>query len=160
MRCASPREYYPMLAPPYPSDHKAGHQLAIGRNKMILLGRFLPITEAFPQQDLQTALGRSGLSLISTTIVLTFRSCLYQHRETDQRPRNLFILSTPRERPVVAYPKSTMSSNSTKKKCIASTRHKPLKNNIKPRPNLPYARDQSFAVNLFSSTFKAPSHPT
>lgn len=43
-----------------------------------------------------------------------------------------------------------------RKKCIASTRHKPPKNNIKPRPNLPYARDQSFAVNLFSSTFKAP----
>lgn len=52
-----------------------------------------------------------------------------------------------------------MSSISTKKKCIASTRHKPPKNNIKPRPNLPYARDQSFAVNLFPSNLQSPLLP-
>lgn len=58
----------------------------IGRDKMILLGRILPITEAFGQQDLQTALGRSGLSLISTTVCIALPSCLYQYRETDPRP--------------------------------------------------------------------------
>lgn len=86
MRCASPREYYPMLAPPYPSDHNARNQLAIGRDKMILLGRLLPIPETFAQQDLPAALGRSGLSLISTTVCIALLSCLYQYRETDQRP--------------------------------------------------------------------------
>lgn len=86
MRFASPRKYYPMLAPPYPSDHNAGHQLAIGRDKMILLGRSLPITGALAQQDLPATLGRSGLSLISTTVCIALPSCLYQHRETDQRP--------------------------------------------------------------------------
>lgn len=40
MRCASPREYYPMLAPTYPSDHNARNQLSIGHNKMIPKGRF------------------------------------------------------------------------------------------------------------------------
>lgn len=75
-----------MLAPTYPSDHNARNQLTIGRDKMILLGRFLPITEAFAQQGLPATLGRSGLSLISTTVCIALPSCLYQHRETDQRP--------------------------------------------------------------------------
>lgn len=158
MRCASPREYYPMLAPTYPSDHNAGHQLAIGRNKMILTGRFCQSLKLSPNKAYQLhsavldsrsspPLDASHFNLVFTTIV-----------KLTNAYGNLFILSTSRKRSVVAHPKKKYNVKQFNKEKSHCT--KPLKNNIKLRSNPPlYARDQSFAVNLFPSNLQSPLPP-
>lgn len=106
-----------MLAPPYPSDHNGGHQLAIGRNrKIILTGRFCQSRKLSPnktyQQHSAVLDSRSSPPLDTLHFNLVFTNIV----KLTNAYENLFILSTPRERSIVAHPKkSTMSSNSTKK---------------------------------------------
>lgn len=132
MRCASPREYYPMLAPPCLSDHIAGHQLAVGRDEMILIRRFCQPLKLSPNKtyQLHSAVldSRSSPPLYALHYHLVFTNIV---KLTNAHEISLFSPHLVKGRSLLIQ-KVQCQAFSTKKKCIASTRHKPLKNNIKP----------------------------
>lgn len=146
-----------MPAPPYPSDHNAGHQLAIGRNKIILTGRFCQSLKLSPNKayQLHSAVldSHSSPPLDALHFNLVFTNIV----KLTNAYENLFILSTPRE-------KTVRCSSKKKVQCQAIQQRKKMYS-IHPTQTLSRtisspdltSRDQSFAVNLFpSNPFKAP----
>lgn len=149
-----------MLAPPYPSNHNARNQLAIGRNKIILTGRFCQLLKLSPNKayQLHSAVldSRSSPPLDALHFNLVFTNIV----KLTNAYENLFILSIPREKPVVAHPKKVQCQAFQQRKKMYSIHQTQNLSRTISSPVLTLLSTRvikSFAVNLFpSNPFKAP----